>query len=1032
MLVSGVLLFLFWLRKILGNGLLFAAIGVFQYMQVFLVHTVSYKISPGIVVSPGSAVFFSANLFIVLLIYIREDARILRTLIYALVTTNIVLSLLLYTIGFNIENPAVLNPYQLPAEFFVVNVRLLLIGTAILFLDGLLIILAYEYISKFVSSLFFRIFFTMAFVLITDAILFSIGGFIEHEDFRTILISGVISKSATAFVFSIFFTLYLLFLEKATQDGEPDTSFRDVFFWLSYRQKFERVSVEKEHHQKALYESERRFELMVQAQTEVIIRWKTDGTVLFVNDAFCQFFGHKREEITGQSFFPYTSDKNLLEIKKMSQQFSPAAPYYNWEETGFSKDQSPYWIEWKEVAFFDELGHLSEIQSVGRIMTEHKLTQRALRESEKKYKALFEQGGDAIYLADMNGRIFEANIGASLQLGFSKEEFMQKNLRELHSHPISIEKANTFWKSLTLHTPIHHEGLHQKKDGSSIPVEITTSKIQLFQEDYILGFVRDVSARKEAQKKQMELMYRNKSILETTLDGFILSNLDGSILEVNEAYSKMIGYSQAELLNMSLAELDVKLKPEEVQAVIDSLLATGGARLETTHLSKEGKRIELEVSVSTLEVAGAMLTVNFCRDITNSKQLDEWKKLNASILEKTTQREPLEAILSAITAGIDKLIPDAICSIMLLNEKKQLVVSGSSKLPTAWIEYINERTPGPNVGSCGTAVHFSERIVSADIETDSRWVDFREIASKYELRACWSEPIIDGEQNLPLGTFGVYFQEKRQPSSEEIKLMESVADLLSLILKKIYSERELAEYSHQLEQKVNLRTKELKNTNKELKSFSYSVSHDLRAPLTRLDGFSKVLQDRYSDKLDEKGLHYLNRIRAASQQMAILIDDLLHLSRISRKEVKRELVDIGQLAQNIIVRLQEADPERNIELKIAPKLTSYADKGLTQLMLENLLQNAWKFSQKKEITLIELGEIKDNGSSWFYIKDNGIGFDMKYYDQLFQPFHRLHSAVEIEGTGIGLATVQRIINRHGGFIKAEGQPHQGATFYFRL
>ncbi len=238
---------------------------------------------------------------------------------------------------------------------------------------------------------------------------------------------------------------------------------------------------------------------------------------------------------------------------------------------------------------------------------------------------------------------------------------------------------------------------------------------------------------------------------------------------------------------------------------------------------------------------------------------------------------------------------------------------------------------------------------------------------------------------------------------------------------------------------VNEVNQELKNvnntldaTNKELEAFSYSVSHDLRAPLTRMDGFSKALINSYSNKLDEQGIHFLNRISVSSQHMARLIDDLLSLSRITREKVTRQKVDMSQTAVNIANELEASEPGREVNIEIAKGLNANADRKFVVIILENLLGNAYKFTGKKKNATIEFGEKIIDENKVFFIKDNGAGFNMKYYDKIFSAFQRLHSDEEYKGTGIGLAIVQRIINKHGGKIWAESEEGKGATFYFRF
>lgn len=234
------------------------------------------------------------------------------------------------------------------------------------------------------------------------------------------------------------------------------------------------------------------------------------------------------------------------------------------------------------------------------------------------------------------------------------------------------------------------------------------------------------------------------------------------------------------------------------------------------------------------------------------------------------------------------------------------------------------------------------------------------------------------------------------------------------------------------ELEMKRRSLELAAANRELEAFSYSVSHDLRAPLRAIDGFSHALLEENGDRLDEQGKKDLGRVRAASQTMGKLIDDLLNLSRLSRTEMKKVDVDLSSLVKSIAAGLKEAEPARKVEFVIQEDLHADADPALIKIALDNLFSNAWKYTSKHETARIEFGVAKSDGKNAFFVKDDGVGFDPEFASRLFGAFQRLHSARDFPGTGIGLATVQRIIRRHGGSIWAVGQPERGSTFYFTL
>jgi light-regulated signal transduction histidine kinase (bacteriophytochrome) len=256
--------------------------------------------------------------------------------------------------------------------------------------------------------------------------------------------------------------------------------------------------------------------------------------------------------------------------------------------------------------------------------------------------------------------------------------------------------------------------------------------------------------------------------------------------------------------------------------------------------------------------------------------------------------------------------------------------------------------------------------------------------------------------------------------------------LHSELLRRETAEKEIRELNAQLERRVQERTGELESANKELATFAYSVSHDLRAPLRGIDGWSLALLEDYANQLDSTGQQYLARVRSETQRMGNLIDDMLLLSRLARDEMTLSSVDLSALARGIAENLRDRVPERSIEFAIAPGLAVPGDQRLLEIALTNLLSNAVKFTAKRDKARIEFGESRKNGEAAFYVRDNGAGFDMNYASHLFGAFQRLHKESEFPGNGIGLATVQRVVSRHGGRVWAEAQIDAGATFWFTV
>lgn len=278
----------------------------------------------------------------------------------------------------------------------------------------------------------------------------------------------------------------------------------------------------------------------------------------------------------------------------------------------------------------------------------------------------------------------------------------------------------------------------------------------------------------------------------------------------------------------------------------------------------------------------------------------------------------------------------------------------------------------------------------------------------------------------PIGAIGNYWATPHLATEEEVRLLQTLADSTSIAIENVMM------YSN-LDEAVRNRTLELEAANRDLESFSYSVSHDLRAPLRAIEGFGQMLFTEHAHRLDGSALNYLHRILGSTKRMGQLIEDMLNLASLGRVALRRTTVDLSALAREIFDELYASSPRTQVKLTIEGKLSADADPGLLRIMLQNLLSNAWKYSSKRIEARIEFGHSTNaNGECVYHVRDNGAGFDMQYADRLFGVFQRLHAESEFPGTGVGLATVQRIVHRHGGRIWAESAVDKGATFYFTL
>ncbi len=495
---------------------------------------------------------------------------------------------------------------------------------------------------------------------------------------------------------------------------------------------------------------------------------------------------------------------------------------------------------------------------------------------------------------------------------------------------------------------------------------------------------REMAGRAQAQAALRESEERYRLLFESTPLPAWVFDLDSlQFLEVNDAAVRAYGYSQAEFLAMTIADIR---PPRDVPALREAVARIGPGHAGVgawRHRKHDGTIIEVEITSHELRYRGRRAELVLARDVTGRARAEAALRASEErfrILAVTAN----DAILSADNRGT--------------------------------ITYFN---PGAERIFGFTAGEVNGRPLT--ILMPPRFHDAH--------RAGLARYVATGEARVIGKT--VELAGRRKDGTEfplELSLAsrhEGTETAFTAIIRDITARKEaedtLRRYASQLEA-----------ANKELEAFSYSVSHDLRAPLRSLDGFSQALLEDYHDRLDDTGRDFLQRVRAASQRMATLIDDLLSLSRVTRGELQVREVDLSALAGAAVAELQKSDPEREVSFTIAPDLVVRADPGLLRIVLQNLLANAWKFTGKRPRARVEVGAMAHDGRRAFFVRDDGAGFDMAYAAKLFGAFQRLHASDEFPGSGIGLATVQRIIHRHGGEVWAEGTPGRGATFYFTL
>jgi signal transduction histidine kinase len=380
------------------------------------------------------------------------------------------------------------------------------------------------------------------------------------------------------------------------------------------------------------------------------------------------------------------------------------------------------------------------------------------------------------------------------------------------------------------------------------------------------------------------------------------------------------------------------------------------------------------------------------------------------VVQELSMARDLAAIM-AIVRRASRELTGADGASFVLRERDSCYYADEDAIEPLW---KGRRFP---IESCisGWAMLHREQVVVEDIYADPRIP-----AAAYRPTFVKSLVIVPIRRSLPIGAIGTYWATQRRPSEPTIRLLQALADSTSIAMENV-------ELVASLETRIASRTEQLEAANHELEAFSYAVSHDLRAPLRAIKGFSQILLEDHAGALAE-GKPHLDRISGAASRMNDLIDDLLRLSKVARSALVRGAFDVAQLSRDIVAELRHVEPARRVEIIVPAELPAQGDARLVRVLLENLLRNAWKFTSKRDVAKIEVGL----GDGAWFVRDNGAGFDAQRASKLFQPFQRMHTAAEFEGSGIGLATAQRIVRRHGGRIWADSAPNEGASFFFTL
>ena len=714
---------------------------------------------------------------------------------------------------------------------------------------------------------------------------------------------------------------------------------------------------------------------------------------LYANRQFADFFhgggvpitGMHLQEILGETVYQ-AARQNLARVLRGEE--------VRLEGERKSSGGDDRFLEISLVPERDEQGAVVGFFALKRDVTERREFEQALEQSEARFTALFEQVPTvAVQGYRQDGTAIYWNAASERVYGYTREEAMGRSLAELMYPPAMHEQIRAEIREM-LESGIGHSAGEMellRKDGRAVAVyssHVILSNASGERELYCLDV--ELTERKAAEAALRQNEERLRLATENGGVGIWEWNIETGHLEWNPQLKRIFGFP-----------------PEKNGLTIDQFVAAIHAEdRQWVQVAYEGalkKRAEFHCEYRIRWPDGSTHWV-LARGHGRYDLSGEPTSMVGTGIDVTERRRAEEKFAKVFFAN-----PVAI-SVSRLEDGAYIEVNEAYQNLFGWSR--------------------AEMIGHSSIELGI----WRTVADRDE----WARGLRQAKGVIRAHEAKLYTRggEARDAMvSAELLELDGVTTAIAMVLdvtERKHAEGEIRRLNSDLERRVRERTTELTAANRELESFAYSISHDLRAPLRSIDGFSHLLSTEYDARLDDKGRGYLDRVRRAAQRMGTLIDDLLELSRVTRQEMRRQPVDLSQLAAELIEEHSRGEPEHRVSVQIATGCATVGDPQLLRVMLQNLLENAWKYSAKVEAPRIEFGAEAQRGEPIFFVRDNGVGFDMKYVDRLFTPFQRLHRPEEFEGTGVGLASVSRVVRRHGGRIWAESAPGQGATFRFTL
>jgi len=737
---------------------------------------------------------------------------------------------------------------------------------------------------------------------------------------------------------------------------------------------------------------------IVEHSDDAIISKTLEGIVTSWNPAAEKMFGYKTGEIIGRSILAIIPPDRRNEEEMILARLRDGNRVEHFETVRMRKDGTKVDVSVTISPVKDDAGKVIGASKIVRDITSRKEAEEAQRMSDARYRSLFEYAPDGILICDPATRYIDANSSICKMLGYKREELIGLYATDI----VGMEEAGNIEPALDViksKTDYHREWQFRRKDGSVFPADVIAAEMP---DGNIMGMVRDITERKQAAESLREIDERLKTVTDTAQVGLVMVDGEHRYRYANRAYTTMLNIPTEDIVGRKVADVLPPVYATQIRPRLDRAF--------------KGERVEYELTVPSAVEGGKPrhYAVTYLPGMDRSKRV-----VIVMIVDVTETRRAAEALreseerLQTVTENLSEgLIISDINGKLIHWNRAGLAIHGFSSLEEGMRmlpEFADTFELATLDGKILSLDQWPLALVLAGGRVRDMEVRIRRHGMDWERIFNYSGEIVHDASGKAVAFLAINDITLRKQAEEKVRNLNA-----------------------ELEQHVAERTAQLEAANKELEAFSYSVSHDLRAPLRAMNGFAGMVMDEFASQLPAEAARYLGRIRHGAMKMGELIDDLLGFSRLGRQPVKREEMSMAAAVRNVLHDLAPECEGRAIEIKTGTLPDCWGDPSLLKQVWLNLLSNAIKYTRGRDPATVEIGCETGHGENVYFVRDNGAGFDMKHVHKLFGVFQRLHLADEFEGTGVGLAIVQRVVHRHGGRVWAEAEKDRGAIFRFTL